>query len=594
MTKPTNASSPIQHKGTWVVPKNLGVELPNHVSSTILDTKNNLQGLCETLESTIKVGEKIKKRNMWERTHIKKLWFPFINHRVVNKDTTKTFSKWWNSEIKARYQKSEMSKKTNEFLSKVSKDDSYKIYNKFFHGGTNTILENDNFLSWEIWRTQANRNLYNRNDCCFHLGGGIYLLGSVSGIDKLNALVEYFQNRNNPNYEDSKTYLKTLVDDFDDVEDDALELESQRKVIEESNRQIIERYFQQKAYTHIVKRIEKSLAKHMDHSQDESFEIPTFGLSTNYENYIHIDQMIVAIVKNFSRMNRITKGIVSRVDLLEPEDNKISSNDEQKSVLLQTIFGDLNVFKNILKDNALLRRQRSELLGNGVVPQTCSIVTRELLDCILTKQYMVDYLPSDIQSIENLEKEIDNLNKKHRNKRINLDKMSKYDNSSSLFKIEIDPNIENESIEYQIVYEDDLRKFPSGFRWATPTVGDSNNANQEKAIVNYIKASRKKIGDIEIEQIVKIDRQKSSLISNIFVEYFKYHKTEPIGNLKIYPKTGNYANQNWIDSLMGLTSGWTNPLFGWQFNKDAKTIPNEIPTKVQIMSTYKNKKKEGK
>lgn len=594
MTKPTNASSPIQHKGTWVVPKNLGVELPNHVSSTILDTENNLQGLCETLESTIKVGEKIKKRNIWERIHIKKLWFPFINHRVVNKDATKNFSKWWNGEIKARYQKSEMSKKTNEFLSKVSKDDSYKIYNKFFHGGTNTILENDNFLSWEIWRTQANRNLYNRNDCCFHLGGGIYLLGSVSGIDKLNALVEYFQNRNNPNYEDSKTYLKTLVDDFDDVEDDALELESQRKVIEESNRQIIERYFQQKAYTHIVKRIEKSLAKHMDHSQDESFEIPTFGLSTNYENYIHIDQMIVAIVKNFSRMNRITKGIVSRVDLLEPEDNKISSNDEQKSVLLQTIFGDLNVFKNILKDNALLRRQRSELLGNGVVPQTCSIVTRELLDCILTKQYMVDYLPSDIQSIENLEKEIGNLNKKHRNKRINLDKMSKYDNSSSLFKIEIDPNIENESIEYQIVYEDDLRKFPSGFRWATPTVGDSNNANQEKAIVNYIKASRKKIGDIEIEQTVKIDRQKSSLISNIFVEYFKYHKTEPIGDLKIYPKTGNYANQNWIDSLMGLTSGWTNPLFGWQFNKDAKTIPNEIPTKVQIMSTYKNKKKESK
>jgi len=599
MTKPIDTlgttSSSLQHKGTWVVPKNLGVELPTQISSIILDTQKNLNALCETLESTIKVGEKIKRRDMWKRTHIKKLWFPFINYRVVDKDTTKTFSKWWNDEVKDRYQKSEMSKQASDFLSKVSKGDSYKIYNKFFHGGTSTILEDDNYLSWEIWRTQANRNIYNRNDCCFHLGGGIYLLGYVSSLDKLNTLIEYLQNRKYPNYDDSSKYLKTLVDEFDDVDDeDDLDIESQNKAIAESNRLIIKRYLEQKAYADIVKKIEKSLAKHMSNTQDELFEIPTFETAINYENYIHIDEMLVAIVKNSSKMNRITDGLVSRVDMIEAEEYQASNNDEQKSVPLQTIFGDLSVFKNILKDNALLRRQRSELLGNGVVPQTCAIVTRELLDCILTKKYMVDYLPSDVASIEELEKALDSSSKKGRGKKINLDRMSRYDSSDNLFQVEIDPNVKNESIEYQIVYEDDLRKFPSGFRWATPTVGDSNNANQEKAIINYMKTSTKKVGDVEIEQIVKIDRQKSSLISNIFVEYFKHHKVKPSGDLKIYPKTGTYANQNWIDSLMGLTSGWTNPMFGWQFNKDTKSIPNEIPKQVPIITTYKNKKKESK
>ena len=95
-----------------------------------------------------------------------------------------------------------------------------------------------------------------------------------------------------------------------------------------------------------------------------------------------------------------------------------------------------------------------------------------------------------------------------------------------------------------------------------------------------------------ITKRIFVDRQRASLSGNIFVEYHTFNKQEPTqGDLRVYPITPYCINLNWTDALMGLTTGWTNPLFGWDWQKKGVGIQYVEPTKQRITTEYITKRR---
>ncbi len=572
----------IQHQGTWVVPKNLVKTIPSAIDESLLSTTKSMDELCNHLTYSIKVEEVLRLPRYWARTYTKKLWFPFLNHRIIKQEDTKFFSEWWNGVIKKDRVSSKFTSK------KQTNSQNEKFYTSYFHGGTKTKLARNDVRSWQIWISEANKNLYNRDSVIFHLGGGICLLGTSDKIKELIDLLEYLYSRKDKDYDvNDAAYLRKKLDTSlpytsdDDI--DTTELEEQLKALDDLNNDVISKYLQETKNRSFVRQVENVL-KNRNGNAKETFEIPTFEQSISYENYIHIDQIKVGLIQNQKSILELLRNTIGVVGLHNPENFVASDIDTQKFDSIDSIFGNLKVFKNILKDNGVLRVQRAKLLGNGVVPQTCSIVTRDILGILLDEKCLeLDYLPIDIHSMADLESKLLYQKKKD----ISLTLASTY--SSAI------PNYENVTEEEIISTFDNTNpfRFPIGQRWATPTVGDSNNVQLTRALINYDK--EKVVGtDTKGKPITKrifVDRQRSSLSGNIFVEYHTFNKQEATqGDLRVYPITPYCINLNWTDALMGLTTGWTNPLFGWDWQKGVG-IQYVEPTKQKVTTEYLTKRR---
>ncbi len=602
---------PADLKGTWLVPQNLkGLD-----TSLLLQSQSqNSDALFKTLEHSFSIHEKQKTAATWKRTYTKKFWFPFLDNRMVGLENVNDFSQWWRkkiADIKGVKNISKLSQKESRPLTKAD-----AFYSKYFHGGFQHRVSKDKaFLSWDVWKGQPNRLLYAREDCILHLGGGRFVLGNVETIQLLKSLIEFLSFReSDPDYFNKAVFLQkygvTIEESYGQIAselDDPNELSGLEDTLEEENTlnqteeallqkikvsidvnkvnlSIEKKYDAQMRWRSYVDRLEKSLKNQPMRKEILDSQELTYG--DFYQNYVGLDTLTKAIIinaKNLSKaITRNSLSVLEKLIKIEPYPD-VLEDDKIESTRIETILGDLVVERCLVKSNAILRAERSQLLGNGVVPQTCSIVTKELVQSIISENYVREYLPIGFNSMEDFERQIADDPKK----RILLHKAYRYKD-----KVKLDGEDDNLGINLNILSE----KFPFGRRWPTPTVSDANNAELEAPIVNCLK--KQKDTKIKLDEL-SIDRQEMILSASIHrqdleqegILPFTIEKNPESTNYdaeKRYPKRNVCVNQTWVESLMGLSGGWTQPLFGWSLEgseydpNDPKTIIKAKLVKTQI------------
>jgi len=162
------------------------------------------------------------------------------------------------------------------------------------------------------------------------------------------------------------------------------------------------------------------------------------------------------------------------------------------------------------------RAERSGLLGNGVVPAMCTIAFDELILSLMSGDYEREYLPNGYSSIEALERAVEN-------------------GSYRRSKVE-------------------AKTLDRATNWPTLLKRDYKDASNRRSTVNRISVEK---GDIV--------RAEMTIASAIFTYYYKANSIQPLNAETMEYEAFNLnINQDWLEALMGLEVGWTQPLFGWK------------------------------
>jgi hypothetical protein len=205
------------------------------------------------------------------------------------------------------------------------------------------------------------------------------------------------------------------------------------------------------------------------------------------------------------------------------------TQDAVVTVPLETYFGPLNQETLDVAYQRINKAERAGLLGNGVVPPMCTIAFEELLQNLTTGNFQTEYLPDNYATVSDMEKAI--VDKKLRKKA-------------------------------RIIPTNVWTRDKTVLNWATPTKRDYKDASNNKASISRVKEGK-----------TTIVRAESTTPSSCFTYYYKANNIQPIDPTTLdYPTFNLNVNQNWVETLMGLEVGWTDPLFGWNRKPDGKLI----------------------
>jgi hypothetical protein len=248
----------------------------------------------------------------------------------------------------------------------------------------------------------------------------------------------------------------------------------------------------------------------------------TFSQLKNKDQYIDVETVEKLLEAyfyehgNFDETNDAT-------EYLPPEKYDQVQTDTPFTTDVQTHLGKVRIHQHKIKHRYSYRTNRAGLHGNGVVPQMCSVAVHDLLKIILIGKISTDYLPYGFSNLETLEKALEN-------QKTSFNKIK----NSKIYN-------QNKTKTQQLI-----QTF-----WPTPTKRDEKDAVNRKIAKDRIK-----------EGSVTISRATTNP-GQIFYQHYVHNNLIPQPFQGQYPETTYNPNQNWVESLMGLQSGWTQPLFEW-------------------------------
>lgn len=502
-TELPNQNKP-QHKGTWVIPKNLHTFQSAQVMEGLtLDSED----FSATLEQSLTANETLSSRQTWSRKLKKGGWMQLLFGRTLKTSHSQVFTDWWTSSLAESHanlsplQVSEKPKEvksfyTHHFLTelnlatqklsslKMSKDSSLPNSTPSSQEDSLTDMEQIQSCStssetWSAWGTQAISNSNSQAERVYPIQGGVYLLGRSEMISKLQTLRASSHSKTNS------------------------ESSEPQKEREQSN----------------------GCGNQQDWSvsqNDERTVIPCYLTNPNGDVFIDCkiaEQLILANLHQNSFDANVKTPLV-----VEHEDSV--SKDGVVVVPIETYLGGIELEMLEIQYQRTNKTERAGLLGNGVAPPMCTIAFEELLQSIVSGDYTTKYLPEGYADIDSFEQAIGSKKTFRRRSNPSQPKMKKQDTSTK--------------------------------NWPTPVHRDYKDACNRKVIISRVAVGK--------EPII---RSEMTLPSSCFTYFYKANNIQPTDPIKLdYAPLLVNVNQNWVETLMGLEVGWTDPLFCW--GRDSK------------------------
>jgi hypothetical protein len=277
-------------------------------------------------------------------------------------------------------------------------------------------------------------------------------------------------------------------------------------------------------------------------NKDDQLEIKTFASLGNTDNFINVYDVCRLMLNHVNLWSdSYFKG--NMIPLIPKENTSKIKKDGIRRTLVRSLLGDTIVHSNIVKDNFLNRASRASLLGNGVVPQECSVAVLGLFKSILDDSFRQEYLPSASTITQN-------------KKTITKPSIDSIDELYDLLEKDININFKLEQVEEIRM---DLGDELTTETWPTPTRRDEKDATNRRGIVNRIPLFDE---DSQTEKSL-IVRSKGSPANAMFHCYYEAKNMKPVDIEKnMFERLDMNLNQNWVETIMGLDVGWTQANFG--------------------------------
>jgi hypothetical protein len=277
-------------------------------------------------------------------------------------------------------------------------------------------------------------------------------------------------------------------------------------------------------------------------NKDDQLEIKTFASLGNTDNFINVYDVCRLMLNHVNLWSdSYFKG--NMIPLIPKENTFKIKKDGIRRTLVRSLLGDTIVHSNIVKDNFLNRTSRASLLGNGVVPQECSVAVLGLFKSILDDSFRQEYLPSASTITQN-------------KKTITKPSIDSIDELYDLLEKDININFKLEQVEELRM---DLGDELTTETWPTPTRRDEKDATNRRGIVNRIPLFDE---DSQTEKSL-IVRSKGSPANAMFHCYYEAKNMKPVDIEKnMFERLDMNLNQNWVETIMGLDVGWTQANFG--------------------------------
>jgi hypothetical protein len=277
-------------------------------------------------------------------------------------------------------------------------------------------------------------------------------------------------------------------------------------------------------------------------NKDDQLEIKTFASLGNTDNFINVYDVCRLMLNHVNLWSdSYFKG--NMIPLIPKENTFKIKKDGIRRTLVRSLLGDTIVHSNIVKDNFLNRASRASLLGNGVVPQECSVAVLGLFKSILDDSFRQEYLPSASTITQN-------------KKTITKPSIDSIDELYDLLEKDININFKLEQVEEIRM---DLGDELTTENWPTPTRRDEKDATNRRGIVDRIPLFDE---DSQTEKSL-IVRSKGSPANAMFHCYYEAKNMKPVDIEKnMFERLDMNLNQNWVETIMGLDVGWTQANFG--------------------------------
>jgi hypothetical protein len=528
-----------KQKGGWIIPKNLPIYHSVQDMGGLISDLDEFSKICE---QSLTVSESPEPSQTWLQKWKTDGWTQHLFGRTLKTSHTNSFTDLWISyqeEFHANHSrwlaKGKLRKVksfyTHSFptvwayvnqkpsLSKMSQDCEmpYSILNYLKNTLKGTTQIQSFYISskiWSVWDTQATIELKRRNhQAIFPMQGGVYLLGESETISTLMKFTKSLENLN--------SYLSSKFP-----------MESQNSNgYGKSPEQWI-------AYLKQMKTTESNCL-----NDDDQLEIRTFASLGNVDNLINVYDVCRLMLKHAPLWNDASYFKGNMIPLIPKENTLAIKRDGVRRTLVRTLLGDTIVHSNIVKDNFLNRGSRASLLGNGVVPQQCSVAVLGLFKSILDGSFRRDYLPNPTWITQN-KKKISN---------VSIDSI---DDLYALFETNIETNVNLERVERIRM---DLGDRLATEKWPTPKRRDENDVSIRRGTANRIPFFDE---ETQTEKALR-DRSKGSPAEAMFHCYYEAKNMSPIDiERNIFEQLDMNLNQNWVETIMGLDVGWTQANFG--------------------------------
>jgi len=525
-------------KGSWIIPKNLPIY---HSVQDMGGLISELDEFSKTCEQSLTVKENPEPSQTWLQKWKTDGWTQHLFGRTLKISHTNSFTDLWTSyqeEFHAnpsRWLARGRLRKVKSFythsfptvwlyatqklsLLKMSQDcevpHSIQNYLKNTLKGTTQIQSF--YISskiWNVWDTQATIELKRRKHrAIFPIQGGVYLLGELETISTLMKFKKSLESLN--------SYLSSK-----------LPMDSQNSNgFGKSPEEWI-------AYLKKTMTTESNCI-----NKDDQLEIKTFASLGNTDNFINVYDVCRLMLSHVNLWSdSYFKG--NMIPLIPKENTFKIKKDGIRRTLVRSLLGDTIVHSNIVKDNFLNRASRASLLGNGVVPQECSVAVLGLFKSILDDSFRQEYLPSASTITQN-------------KKTITKPSIDSIDELYDLLEKDININFKLEQVEEIRM---DLGDELTTENWPTPTRRDEKDATNRRGIVDRIPLFDE---DSQTEKSL-IVRSKGSPANAMFHCYYEAKNMKPVDIEKnMFERLDMNLNQNWVETIMGLDVGWTQANFG--------------------------------